>query len=532
MGSMARAAYGETLRCERCFTPYKVVGADNAPQKRLVCNECGYAQDVIVITREEPVTRWTLVAPDGAVKSFATQEELIEAVRSSDAEVETPREPPTPRLELVESERDLSKRMEDTDPGEYVSIKDVVVAQPVALPPEEPEPPPARVSKPPPLPPEVASTPSLTDPPLTLPLESLDPAELDSEPPYIDAELAPPSVRAMSVPPPVPKKKVQSEPPPQRKSDLPSKLTKTISDDRSDEELIKDAASVARSDPPPPAKTPERVDEKTLLSVKPAPKKSIPPPVPQRKSTPAPVQSKPMLPADEEPVARQAPQPEAQQRSLLLPLLVIGLVSVGAWYMWSNAKSNDTPVSTPSAEPTASAAPLPPPSAQPLVSTPRLVVSAAPSASATPSASTAISMTPAQPVPLSLPELLLAAGNARKKGDNAAAKDFYNRVLAQHPGNVEANAGLGSIARGEGDLATARASYEKALATSPGFYPAIIGLADTEWELGDRAAAQLHYQSILKMANTPPDRVRERAGIAEAPKPVPTSAPPDNDRTE
>src|SRR5438093_1924739 len=104
MGSMARAAYGETLRCERCFSPYKVVGADNAPQKRLLCNECGYAQDVIVITRAEPVTRWTLVAPDGAVKTFASQDELLEAVRASgvtqsvEQEPETPREPPTPRL--------------------------------------------------------------------------------------------------------------------------------------------------------------------------------------------------------------------------------------------------------------------------------------------------------------------------------------------------------------------------------------------------------------------------------------------------
>src|SRR4051794_34520472 len=165
MGSMARAAYGETLRCERCFSPYKVVGADNAPQKRLLCNECGYAQDVIVITRADPVTRWTLVTPDGTVKSFASQDELVAAMRGSDVEPETPREPPTPRLELVESEHDLAKRMEDTDPGEYVSIQDVVVA-PVVEVPEEPDVPQARVSKPPPLPPEVASSPSLTDPPL------------------------------------------------------------------------------------------------------------------------------------------------------------------------------------------------------------------------------------------------------------------------------------------------------------------------------------------------------------------------------
>ena len=99
------------------------------------------------------------------------------------------------------------------------------------------------------------------------------------------------------------------------------------------------------------------------------------------------------------------------------------------------------------------------------------------------------------------------------------------------PANVEANAGLGSVARSEGDLAAARASYEKALAGSPSYYPALLGLADTEWELGDRAAAEVHYKHLLDMPQTAPDRVRERAGVVP-PKPAPsptealTSAPP------
>lgn len=576
---MARAAYGETLRCERCFSPYKIIGADNAPQKRLLCNECGYAQDVIVITRAEPVTRWTLVDPDGTVRSFASRADVIAAVEAAQSikppemDPETPREPQTPRLELIESERDVSKRLDeeptqdpppvaehdDPEPGEYVSIKDVVVA-PVVHPEPEPDVPSARVSRPPPLPPDLVAAASVTEPALALPkiqeaadpepitprdVESLDPEDLDSEPP-------PPVVKTVSIPPPVPKKrsvsppppaaKVESEPPAARKSDLPSKLTKTSEDVRSDEELIKDAVTVANSDPPPPAKPADRVDAVALMSRPPPPPatvKSTPPPraAPRKAED----QSKPKLPTDEEPVARQAPQPEAQQKSLLVPLLVIGAVSVGAWYVWSNSKANDTPVSTPTAEPTASAQPLPPPaqSAQPLASVPRLVVSAAPSASTSTSIApptTGVPMSVA-PIALSLPELLTAASSARKKGDNAAAKDLYNKVLAQHPGNVEANAGLASIARAEGDLATARASYEKALATSPGFYPAIIGLADTEWELGDRAAAQQHYQQILRLPNTPPDRVRERAGVNEPPKPVTTSAPaptsgapPDSDR--
>jgi len=337
-------------------------------------------------------------------------------------------------------------------------------------------------------------------------------------------------MRAVSVPPPVPKKKSEVPPAPKKdsvppapapkKSDVPSKLTKSVTDVLSDDELIKDAVTVKSSDPPPPVKQADRVNPHALMSRPPPPKR-------------AEEQSKPKLPTEEAPVAKQVAQPEPQQqKSLLVPLLVVGALSVGAWYVWSNSKSNDTPVSTPTAEPTASAQPLPPPSAQPLASTPRLVVSAAPSSSSAPPPMTGVMSV--APVPLSLPEMLTAASMARAKGDNAAARELYNKVLAQSPGNVEANAGLATVARAQGDLAAARASYEKALATSPGFYPAIIGLADTEWEMGDRANAQLHYQQILKMPNTPPDRVRERAGVAEAPKPAPqpptTSAPPDGER--
>jgi hypothetical protein len=571
MGSMARAAYGETLRCERCFTPYKVVGADRAPQKRLLCNECGYAQDVIIIERAEPVTRWTLVEPNGTVRSFATQDELLEAVRTSgvrdaapehEPEPETPREPPptprelpeeeakTARLEIVESAPDVTEKLRDdgevpeVDPGEYVSISEVVVAPLVTVPSDPPPPapdvPPARVSAPPPLPADLLPKlgEALDASPETPPeITSLSDEDLDSDPP--------PSARALSVPPPLPKKK--SEPPP-ASQDRPSRLTKTVGDERSDEELIADAVSVAPSVPPPDDDE-ERVNTDMLLlpskRIEVPPRKSEPPPLPKKSVPPAPAakksevattqQSRPKLPSDEAAVARQAPQPEAQQRSLLLPLLAIGLLSVGAWYLWAGSKAGEaTGGATAPTTSTTAAAPTTPASVT--ASVPRLVVSAMPpgSASAAPSASVAH----LRPFPMSMPELLSAAATARKNGDNAAARDLYHKVLAQNASNVEANAGIGAIARAEGDLATARASYEKALATSPGFYPAIIGLADTEWDLGDRAAAQVHYQAILKMPNTPPERVRERAGVAESkpapppPAPMTTSAPPDNDRVQ
>src|SRR5438067_2405007 len=118
MGSMPAAPYGETLRCERCFSPYKIVGAVEAPRKRLLCNECGHSEDVYVIQRTSPATRWTLIEPSGEVRVYASEDDLLEALRSApraEVEPETPREPPRVALELVESERDLAASLGDDD---------------------------------------------------------------------------------------------------------------------------------------------------------------------------------------------------------------------------------------------------------------------------------------------------------------------------------------------------------------------------------------------------------------------------------
>jgi hypothetical protein len=123
---------------------------------------------------------------------------------------------------------------------------------------------------------------------------------------------------------------------------------------------------------------------------------------------------------------------------------------------------------------------------------------------------------PAEPKPagesLSMSELLDRAGSAKRGGDLKTARDYYDRVLRQNPGNVEANGGLGDVARAQGDLAAAKSSYERALAASPSYGPAQLGLADTEWDLGNHAAAQRRYAQIVeRLGDRAPQRAKERS---------------------
>lgn len=112
-------------------------------------------------------------------------------------------------------------------------------------------------------------------------------------------------------------------------------------------------------------------------------------------------------------------------------------------------------------------------------------------------------------------ELLDKAGSARRGGDYAKARELYERVLKQSPGNVEANGGLGDVARAQGDLAAAKASYERALAASPAYGPAQLGLADTEWDLGDKSGAQRRYAQIVeRLGDRAPERAKQRSGAA------------------
>lgn len=117
---------------------------------------------------------------------------------------------------------------------------------------------------------------------------------------------------------------------------------------------------------------------------------------------------------------------------------------------------------------------------------------------------------------MSMSELLDRAGSARRSGDYATARELYERILKQNPGNVEANGGLGDVARAQGDLNGAKTSYERALATSPSYGPAQLGLADTEWDLGNHAAAQRRYAQIVeRLGERAPERVKQRSTATE-----------------
>lgn len=113
---------------------------------------------------------------------------------------------------------------------------------------------------------------------------------------------------------------------------------------------------------------------------------------------------------------------------------------------------------------------------------------------------------------LSMSEALDKAGQAKRSGDYATARELYARVLRESASNAEAHAGLGDIARAQGDLAGAKASYQKALASSPDYGPALLSLADTEWDSGDRATAQAHYAKIVAArGGSAPERAKTRA---------------------
>jgi Tfp pilus assembly protein PilF len=110
-------------------------------------------------------------------------------------------------------------------------------------------------------------------------------------------------------------------------------------------------------------------------------------------------------------------------------------------------------------------------------------------------------------------EALDKAGQAKRSGDYATAKELYAKVLRESASNVEAHSGLGDIAKAQGDLAAAKASYQKALSSSPDYGPALLSLADVEWDMGDRAAAQQHYARIVAArGGSAPDRAKQRAG--------------------
>jgi predicted Zn finger-like uncharacterized protein len=240
--------------------------------------------------------------------------------------------------------------------------------------------------------------------------------------------------------------------------------------------------------------------------------------------------------------AAQVDKAEEGGRSWLLPALGVAAAAGVVWYL-ANGQSNNPQTQTPSnptatmtAAPTNTTASTEKP-VDPSTTTTTTTATASASApapiekAATPNVKpvesahaahptttgepTTTTTTTAKPNPanMSMSEALDKAGQARRSGDFANAKELYARVLKDSPTNVEAHSGLGDIAKAQGDLAAAKASYQKALASSPDYGPALLSLADTEWDMGDRAAAQARYAKIVAArGGSAPARAKERAG--------------------
>lgn len=127
---------------------------------------------------------------------------------------------------------------------------------------------------------------------------------------------------------------------------------------------------------------------------------------------------------------------------------------------------------------------------------------------------------------------LKAAQNALAAGELDRAERLFNSVLAKHPDNTEAIAGLGDVAKQRRDPAKAGEMYDKVLKGNPTYLPALIGSADQKWDSGDRAGALALYKRVLEQAGPGSTygqraaaRIAQGAGAAPAAAPEPRPAP-------
>jgi hypothetical protein len=361
----------------------------------------------------------------------------------------------------------------------------------------------------------------------------------------IDSTPAPPARGALRTLPPTPSKKGEAAPPPTILVDEPEK----------------NAATKSKADPP------TKVDAKRADAPKVDAKKGPAKQADAAKSTPT-VPKKTGASSETKregtkregkPVAsaRAAVAEDEPKRGWLLPTLAVAGVALVIWRMMAASPSKtDTPpqptttiaTTTPTAAPTTTETTPPAPTAvttnAPADTTATTTTTATTATATTTTAATAVAPTtttekklrgPREPIasadppaPVekkaaaaadngsSMSELLDRAGSARRKGDYATARDLYERVLRDNPGNVEANGGLGDVARAQGDLNGAKASYERALAASPSYGPAQLGLADTEWDLGNHAGAQRRYAQIVeRLGDRAPERAKQRSTVNE-----------------
>jgi tetratricopeptide (TPR) repeat protein len=106
-------------------------------------------------------------------------------------------------------------------------------------------------------------------------------------------------------------------------------------------------------------------------------------------------------------------------------------------------------------------------------------------------------------------------------------------VLAKHPGNTEALAGLGDVAAQRNDPKQAAAMYDQVLEANPSYLPALVASADQKWAAGDRRGAVALYHRIVSQAGAGSSyaakaqrRISEYEGSQAGPAPTPAPAEP------
>jgi tetratricopeptide (TPR) repeat protein len=123
------------------------------------------------------------------------------------------------------------------------------------------------------------------------------------------------------------------------------------------------------------------------------------------------------------------------------------------------------------------------------------------------------------------------ASKALRSGNPGRAEQLYQAVLARHPRNTEALAGLGDVARQRGESARALQYYEQVLSRNPSYLPALVGAADVKWASGDRRGALVLYRRIHEQAGPgtsygqrAADRIKQAEGSPAA-EPADASKP-------
>jgi tetratricopeptide (TPR) repeat protein len=99
---------------------------------------------------------------------------------------------------------------------------------------------------------------------------------------------------------------------------------------------------------------------------------------------------------------------------------------------------------------------------------------------------------------------LRRAAEALGRNELTRAEQLFRSVLAEHPKDTEALAGLGDVARRHGNVANAISYYERVLAGNGQYLPALSALADIKWKSGDRAGAAALYRRILDQVGESP----------------------------